>query len=231
MKGWTPNELRHLVELYPDQSAKAIALVVGKSARAVYSKANALGLAKSAEYLSSTASGRIQRGRIDPRMVATQIKPGEVPWNKGVKGSTGTHPNCKATQFSKGRPAEEARNYAPIGTLRVSKDNYLERKVTDDPSVYPARRWVAVHRQVWEAAHGSIPARHIVTFKPGMKTIVLAEVTPDRLECITRAENARRNHPISKDPEFAKLVQLKSAIARQVNRITREAREAEGATT
>jgi hypothetical protein len=109
--------------------------------------------------------------------------------------------------------------------LRVCSDGYLERKLTDDPAIVPARRWVAVHRIVWEAAHGPIPAGHIVCFKPGKKTAVLEEVTSDRLECITRAENARRNHPRNHSPELARLVQLKGAITRQVNRIAREAQE------
>ena len=82
-----------------------------------------------------------------------------------------------------------------------------------------------MHRIVWEAAHGPIPREHIVCFKPGKKAAVLEEVTPDRLECITRAENAKRNHPRSRSPELAMLTQLKGAIARQVNRITREAQE------
>ena len=59
----------------------------------------------------------------------------------------------------------------------------------------------------------------------GMKTAVEAEVTADRLECITRAENAHRNHPRNRDPELGRLVQLKGAITRQVNRIAREAQE------
>lgn len=47
------------------------------------------------------------------------------------------------------------------------------------------------------------------------------EITIDRLECITRAENLRRNG-VWRDPELGKLYQLKGAIARQVNRIRKE---------
>ncbi|KYZ79032.1 hypothetical protein PTBPS01_03975 [Burkholderia pseudomallei] len=60
-----------------------------------------------------------------------------------------------------------------------------------------------------------------------MFTNKLEEITLDRVECISMAENARRNHPRSKSPELAKLVQLKGAITRQVNRIAREAKEQE----
>lgn len=79
---------------------------------------------------------------------------------------------------------------------------------------------------MWAAAHGPIPPRHIVVFKPGHKTTKPEHITADKLECITRAENARRNHPISHSPELAKLVQLKGAITRQVNRIRKESQAA-----
>ena len=113
-------------------------------------------------------------------------------------------------------------NYVPIGTLRISKDKYLERKFTDDPTLKPTMRWAAVHRLVWQAAHGQIPDGHIVVFKKGMKTVLEEEITVDRLECITMAENMRRNSPYLNNPDMAKLYQLKGAIMRQVNRIKKE---------
>jgi hypothetical protein len=84
-------------------------------------------------------------------------------------------------------------------------------------------RWHPVHRLVWEAAHGPVPKGSICVFKPGRRTTVLEEITLDRIEIITRAQNAARNHPRARSPELARLVQLKGAITRQVNRITREA--------
>jgi len=224
---WTPESLATLRHLYPDHTADVVAKVIGCSVKAVYNQAREQQIAKSAAFLASDKSGRVQRGKQNPAMVASQFRPGLTPWNKGKPGTTGLHPNCRATQFKKGRKPEEARNYQPIGSLRINKDGYLERKVTDNPSLVPARRWVAVHRLAWEAEHGPVPAGHIVVFHPGMKTTVPELITADRLECISRAENARRNHPRNKSPELAKLVQLKGAITRQVNRITREAKEAQ----
>ena len=57
----------------------------------------------------------------------------------------------------------------------------------------------------------------------GRFRLVEADITVDKVECITRAQNAQRNHPRNKSPELAKLCQLKGAITRQVNRITQEA--------
>ena len=131
----------------------------------------------------------------------------------------------RRTQFKKGSMSGAAQhNYVPIGSYRLSKDGYLEQKTNDDHPV-PARRWVAVHRLVWEAANGPIPEGHVVGFLPGRRSNVLEKITLDALELISRGELARRNHPRSRDPDLAKLVQLKGAITRQVNRIAREAQE------
>lgn len=210
--------------LYPDQRAEDVAAVLGFKVARVRNKAFKLGLKKSAAFKASDLSARIRRG-MAPGAVRHQFEKGQSPWNKGVPGSTGHHPNVRATQFKKGRRPEENSNHQPIGAARITKDGYLEQKVTDDQSVPARRRWVPVHRLVWEREHGAIPADHIVVFRPGMKTAVLQEVTVDRLECVSRAENGRRNHFRRHGPEMARLYQLKGAIARQVNRIAREAKE------
>lgn len=212
---------------YPHEATEVLAAHFGVTEKRVYAKAKQLGLKKSADYLASANSGRIQKGRRDPRMMATQFKRGQKAWNEGMKGICGTHENCRRTQFKAGRLASEAANYQPIGSERLSKDGYLVRKVTDDPSIAPARRWMGVHRLVWEAANGPVPDHHVVCFLPGRRTAEAEKITLDALELVSRAELARRNHPRSRNPELAKLVQLKGAITRQVNRIAREVQEQE----
>jgi hypothetical protein len=226
---WTAIELDLLRSMYAECHTEDVAAWVGRGVGQCYQAAAKHGLRKSADYLASDAACRLRRGEETEAMKANRFQPGQAAWNKGRSGEetgTGTHPNSRRTQFKADGSLRGAaqHNYVPIGSLRISKDGYLERKVTDDHPV-PARRWVAVHRLVWEAANGPIPAGHIVSFRPGRKTKVLEEVTVDRLECISRAENARRNHPRNRCPELARLVQLKGAITRQVNRISREAQE------
>jgi hypothetical protein len=221
---WTRGELALLRSMYPQAHGEDVAAWLGRSIGQVYAAAKAACIKKSDEYLSSVSSGRIQRGKQNAAMIATRFQPGQEPWNKGTHYMAGGR--SAETRFKKGSMSGAAQHkYVPIGTHRLSKDGYLERKLTDDPKLYPARRWVPVARIVWEAEHGPIPAGHMVIFKPGQRTAVLEQITADRLECISRAENARRNHPRSRSPELARLVQLKGAITRQVNRITREANE------
>lgn len=222
-KPWTEQDIDALRRLYPDYTAEVVAKVLDRHPGSVHAKAAHLHIRKSEAFLASVRSGRVQRGQQDPRVVATRFKPGLAPWNKGKSYQAGGR--SAETQFKPRRP-EESRNYLVIGSHRISsKDGYLERKVTDDPTLAPARRWVAVHRLVWEVAHGPIPRGHVVCFKPGQRTSVLEELTVDRLECISRTELIQRNHPRNKHPEYARLVQLKGAITRQANRINREAQE------
>ncbi|NKF57495.1 HNH endonuclease [Ralstonia solanacearum] len=120
------------------------------------------------------------------------------------------------------KPGHTSHRHKPVGSERISC-GYLQRKLYD--TGYAPADWVNVHRIVWEEANGPIPSGHVVCFLPDRKTTVLSLITADALELVSRVELARRNHPLSKSPEFNQLVQLKSAITRQVNRIAREAKE------
>lgn len=107
---------------------------------------------------------------------------GGTPFNKGVKGWQAGGRSAE-TRFKKGCMLGAAQhNYVPIGTTRVTKDGYIERKVTDDPNLVPARRWVAEHRLIWEAANGPIPAGHVVVFLDADKR----NLALDNLRCVPR---------------------------------------------
>nr|WKF58769.1 hypothetical protein HUO10_003270 [Paraburkholderia busanensis] len=218
---WTPEEDTVLARRYPDERAQPIADDLGLHVTQIYKRAEKLGLSKSEAFYQGSGAGRTGDGR----GAGTRFKAGQKSWNKGVKGSTGKHPNCRRTQFKKGEMCGAAQhNYVPIGTEKV-RDGYLCRKITDDPALLPVRRWEGVHRLVWMEANGPIPDGYVVCFLPGRFSNEVEKITLDALELVSRAELARRNHPRSRSPELAKLVQLKGAITRQVNRISREAKE------
>lgn len=144
-----------------------------------------------------------------------RFKPGHETWNKGKKGVNG----YSATRF---KPGNKPQTWKPIGTERIDKDGNLTVKVSDEGSRH--NRWVPVHRLVWIAANGPVPADHFVVFKIGMKTDVRAEITLDRLECVNRSENMKRNSVHTKyPPELQRLAQLRGAITRQINKRQREA--------
>lgn len=84
---------------------------------------------------------------------------GAVPFNKGqqcLPGQGGRHPNSRKTQFQAGtRQGVAVRLYKPIGTERISKDGYRERKIHDGMPLQS--RWRAVHLLNWEAENGPVP--------------------------------------------------------------------------
>lgn len=221
---WSKADDRALRKRYPHENTSGIARDLGRTPSQVYRRAGQLDLHKSADFMESDRSGRIQRGRTDPRMVAGQFQKGIVPWNSGTKGVSGTHPNCRRTQFRKGMPAHEKANYRPIGSEKICRDGYLTRKITDDPKLVPARRWEAVHRLVWIEANGPIPPRHVVRFRAGMRTTDPALITVDRLELVTINENMRRNSLHNNYPkEVVEIIQLRGALNRKINQKIKEA--------
>lgn len=216
---WTRAEEELLREFYPDWPTEWLAPHFKRTVRQLWEKAEAMGLRKSTAYLASPLSGRLQKH--DARGGSTRFKKGQVPANKGLRRPGYAPGRMAETQFKKGgMTGAAARNYRPIGSTRIVYGN-LERKITDDTSIYPARRWRPVHRMVWEATHGPVPKGHIIVFKPGMHTTVEHEITLDRLECITRKENMRRNTLHRYPKELASLIQLKGAVQRQINKRAR----------
>lgn len=220
---WTEAEIALLCDMYPDCAAEDVAAFMGRTAKQVYCAAKAHGLRKSPEFLASDTAARIQRGRTDQRFTSTQFKPGQQSWSKGLRGVVGVQEGCRATQFKKGGMTGAAQhNYKPIGSERINADGYLDRKVTDDASIAPARRWVGVHRLVWEAVHGPVPAGHVVVFKPGRHTTERDAITEHMVELVTRAELMRRNsYHTNYPPEVRHLIQLRGALNRQINKHAR----------
>lgn len=220
-----PEEDEIIRRLFPVNATHEVAALIDRTPTGVSQRAERLGVAKDPTYLATRAH-RLN-GR-EPASRKHQFRKGQAPHNKG-RPQAEWLPNPGRgvrTRFKAGRPVHEAPNYQPIGTERVTKDGYLERKVTDDPAMYPARRWVAVHRIVWEAANGPVPSGLIVVFKPGRRTLNADEITLDRLECISRAENMRRNSYWNRlPPEVARLVQLRGALNRKINHRTRRNEE------
>lgn len=212
---WTEEELSLLRDMYPHCATEDVAEWLGRQPGSVSQAALTRGIHKTAEYLASVSSGRIRRGQKDPRMKGTQFRPGMTPWNKGKHHSP---PGSEKGRFKAGH--KNPHRWLPIGSYRINTEGLLERKVTDLGK--GPRDWESVHRLVWKE-QGVIPPGHIVIFRPGMKTNRLEEITVDRLECISRAENARRNSLYTRNPELGRLAQLKGAITRQVNRIIQEA--------
>ena len=211
---WAEHELGILRHNYAHFPTAKIAAQLGRDVRHVYSKAAKLGLHKSARFFARSASGRILQGGALGQ--ATQFKPGSTPWNKGK-----TYQALWRSIQTQFKPGNRPHTWVPVGTRRINSDGYVELKFSDAPGRYDMR-WRGVHRMVWEAAHGPCPAGSVIVFKPGRRTTVEADITLDAIECITRAENMRRNSVHARYPELGPVVRAMGALTRQINRKAKE---------
>jgi len=203
---------------YPYFPGFLVAHVIGASASATHRRAVKLGVKKAPDFHTHPRA-RAWSGYDHPNSVASRIKPGSTPPNKGLRRPGYAPGRSATTQFKKGRPAGQAHNYVPIGTEKVDKKrNVLVRKMTDDPALFSVNRWTPVHRLVWEATHGPVPEGHIVRFRDGMKTLKTDEITLDRLELVTLRENMLRNTIHNYPPEIVQAVQMRGALTRAINR-------------
>lgn len=208
---WSHEDERALRARYPHEPTAALARDLRRTVAATYGRAQILGLAKTTAYMASPAACRLRRG--DNVGAAYRFRPGHVPANKGLRRPGWGPGRMRETQFKPGtRSGIAVELYRPIGTERVSKDGYLERKINDD---FPLqRRWRAVHLLLWEAARGPVPAGHVIAFRNRDKR----DVRIENLECITLRDHMLRNSVHNLPEPLARTVQLLGALNRHIRR-------------
>lgn len=207
---WTPEQDEIMFSHYANTSMPKLMAMLPKTESAIYQRARTLGLRKNEDYLNSAEACRLRRG--DNVGLPFRFVKGQAAWNKGTNFVAGGR--SIETRFkSGGKPL----NTLPIGSYRLDKHNVLQRKISDKPG-NASGRWRSVHELVWTEVNGPLPPKHIVVFKKGMKTNVLEEITIEKVECISLAENMKRNSLHRYPKEIAQLIQLQGAINRQINK-------------
>lgn len=206
-KPWTTHDIDMLRQRYPHEPTAALAADLGRSARAIYEKAYRLRLRKTPEFLVSGMAGRLD----GIRGGATRFKPGNTPWNKGIHFKSGGR--SAETRFKKGNKPP---HWQPVGAERLSKEGYLQRKLTD--TGYPPRDWVPVHHIVWRDAGRDIPPGFRLVFINGDKT----DIRLDNLQLVSLADNMRRNSCHNLPKPLAEIVQLRGVITRKINKLTKD---------
>lgn len=198
---WSKADDRQFRKLYPHQPTADVAKAIGRSLSATYQRARRLGLGKTAAYLASPAAHRLD----GVKGLGTRFKPGHASWNKGKRGYMGAN----RTSFPKGHMPH---NWKPVGTTRINSEGYRDIKITDLRR--GALDWRAIHRLNWIAVHGPIPKGLFLRFKDGNRLNPLVK----NLELVTRAEHLRRNYHDRYPLELKRIVQLRGALQRQINK-------------
>lgn len=206
---WTRRELTTLRRMYSDTPTNRIARRLRRSLSSTYQRARIEGLSKSAEYLASDVSGRLNKFSAAGRVY--RFRKGHKTWNKGLSVDIGG----KETRFSKGHRPQ---TWRPVGSERIDRDGILWRKVSDTRK---RTDWKAVHVMAWEALNGPLPRGKFVVFADRNQR----NFAPSNLLAVTRAENMQRNTCHRYPKEIARLIQLRGALNRQINKRERHAEQ------
>lgn len=205
---WSARDLKTLTKEYADTPTKDLAYKLGRSEAAIYGRADLMGLKKSAAYLASPAACRLRRG--DNIGASSRFLPRHVPANKGLRRPGWSPGRMAETQF---KPGGKPHTWRPIGSVRVTKDGYLQRKIND--SGYPPRDWVGVHILNWQEIHGPVPKGFAVAFKDRNKT----HTDVSNLELISRRDLMQRNTIHNYPPELTDTIRLVASLERRLRRI------------
>lgn len=214
---WTPEEDAIIRQRFSHEPTAPIAATLARSQAAIYQRAYALGLKKSAAYLASPQSGRTGH---DDRGKGGWFPKGHVPYNKGIPHRKGWAPGRMAAhQFKKGcRQGIAAKNWMPVGTINLV-DGYLRIKVREARSgeAYGygnTKVWLLLQRHVWEQANGPVPAGYVVVFKDRNPQ----NCALDNLELVSRRDLMLRNSVHNLPKPIAQAIQLLGALNRQIRK-------------
>lgn len=210
-KPWTAAEDRLLRAKYPHmQTKKLLPLLPGRLLTAIYQHARTIGLVKTPAYLASADACRLRSGKNVGS--AHRFPKGHEPWNAGMKGWQAGG-RSKATQFKRGgHSARWDPEVYCVGSLRINTDGGLDIKVKEG-----LRAWEPLARYVWRTERGPIPKGSVIRFVNGDTH----DTRASNLRLGSRADLMRENtlHRYPKD--IARLIQLRGALNRQINKRTR----------
>lgn len=204
-KAWTQDQLRYVILNYPDQRCEDVAKVLGRSTSSVYQLAARFSLEKTKRFTDNVWK---PKNKVIAGGEAHRFRKGHTPHNKGKRFVAGGRSH--ETRFGPGHLPHNAKTDGYI-SVRVHKRTGIPYKWIR----LSINNWQQLHKHTWEEANGPVPEGHIVVFRD-RNTM---NCNLDNLECISRAENMRRN-TIHRYPEDVKKnIRLVGKLNRKIKKI------------
>lgn len=150
----------------------------------------------------------------EARKQASYIKNGSIPHNKGKKMPPEVYEIAKATMFKKGNIPHNAKDRDGVIIIR---NDHPERPNSRKYKWIRVSlgKWKLYHHYRWELFRGRVPKGHCLWFIDGDTM----DTKLSNIECISRAENARRNKMKfeSYPSELKDVIKLNNKINRKLN--------------
>lgn len=140
--------------------------------------------------------------------IATRIRIGNVPVNKGKPISDEMRQLLRPTMF---KPGNVPANHRPVGSERTL-DGYVYIK-TAEP-----RTWEPKHRWLWEQHNGKLQAGQVLKFIDGNKN----NITLGNLRLTDRQRNILDNTIHNYPPELKQAVHSLGVIKRRINKVSKQ---------
>jgi hypothetical protein len=206
---WQEWELVIMRYFYPNHTSQLLGRVLNRSHKQIYNAANRFGIKKDKEFVRELTRRAWQDGRCSKEKC---FKPGQVPANKGQKMPAHVYERAARTMF---KPGNEPHNTKHDGAITVRGMN----KSTPEPYYYirlAKAKWELLHRHIWMQAHGPIKRGYVIAFKDGNWQNCKLE----NLECITMAENMKRNSVQNMPPELLEITRMRASLSRTINKLS-----------
>lgn len=191
MKKLNDDQIKEILELYPNTRAQDIADRFGVKVSTIFNHVYAHGVKKDPQWVRQNARDNFHA---DHPARKYWIKKGHTPSNKGKKIEEFMQPE-QARKFTGNsyKKGHIPHNHVEIGTeVVMRKDGYVKVKI-GEPNV-----WELKHRLVWLKHHGSIPAGSNIQFKNGNRE----DCSIDNLYLISRREQMKtQNSMYARYPE------------------------------
>jgi HNH endonuclease len=181
-KLWREDEVRTLLEMYPDHNAKEIAEELNCRTKQVEQKISLL-RKQGAKLEKSESFKKTKSGLFGATNATTSTGnrfggEGFVPWNKGKTG----YMSANKTSFKKGNVPP---NTVEVGDIVLLKNKHPYYKI----KIEEPNKWELLHRWVWIQSFGEIPEGWLVKFKDGN----YENCEPENLYLQDRKGNMRQN--------------------------------------
>lgn len=200
-------EVQEIITAYPHVKASILAEKHGVPVSKIYSTAKRYNVKKSPEFLASTDSGRIQRGRsLSPE---TRFKKGTPSPRKGKKMSFSSEEKKSKSAACRWKKGNIPPNIAQAGEIRFRPGfGYYYVKISDN-------NWELYHRWLWEQHNGPIPPKMVVCHIDG--NVHNKDIS--NLKLISMTENAIRNKSKLYTEENSETLVLMSKIKKKIKTI------------